>query len=417
MSGEADLAVWKDRAGMIRDGETQAGGTGAVGAGMLVNASLLLALVGPSLNMTLLPPALPMMAAYLGGGAHGEKIAQYAQTLPFLGLAVGGLFAGTLIARLGLRSCLIAAILIYCLGGAIGGLATSAPMLLAGCLALGLAGSVLSSALTTSTGAVHSGAARARMLGFQTAMSDASALGAGAAAAVLAQFFGWRALFAVYGSFGVILLLLVLPARWPEIARDTTTKGGLLVTARMAAATYLAAFLLYITLGTQMTQLPFILAQHGLASPAARALVLTSAPFVAMLAAIVYAVARGHVQDRWFVLAAALLSVSGYTAIAFWQAGSLSITLAAMATGVGVGLSFPIIMRGVFRQTPSTHHGHAMGLLTTAVFFGLFVSPIVLGPVLQLAGSRTMFLLCALMWLAGGTISVLVMRGRRHVLQ
>lgn len=386
----------------------------AVAAGVLVNASLLLALVGPSLNMTLLPPALPMMAAYLGGGAHGEKIAQYAQTLPFLGLAIGGLFAGTLIARLGLRSCLIAAILIYCLGGAVGGFATSASMLLAGCLALGLAGSVLSSALTTSTGAVYGGDARARMLGFQTAMSDASALGAGAAAAILAQYFGWRALFGVYGAFGVILLLLVLPARWPEVPRDITTRGGLLAVARMAGGAYLAAFLVYITLGTQMTQLPFILAQHGLASPAARALVLTSSPFVAMLSAIVYGVARGHVQDRWFILAATLLSVSGYTTIAFWQTGSLSITLAAMAAGAGVGLSFPIIMRGVFRQVPASHHGHAMGLLTTAVFFGLFVSPILLGPVSQFAGSQAMFLLCALLWLTGGMLSFKVLRGRNH---
>lgn len=385
--------------------------------GVLVNASLLLALVGPSLNMTLLPPALPMMAAYLGGGAHGEKIAQYAQTLPFLGLAAGGLFAGTLIARLGLRRCLIAAILVYCLGGAVGGLATSASMLLAGCLALGLAGSVLSSALTTSTGAAYSGDARARILGFQTAMSDASALGAGAAAAVLAQFFGWRALFGVYGAFGIILLLLVLPAQWPRIARDVSVKGGLLTVARIAGPTYLAAFMVYITLGTQMTQLPFILAQHGLASPAARALVLTSSPFVAMLSAICYGLARGYLRDHWFVLAAALLSVSGYTTIAFWQAGSLSITLAAMAAGAGVGLSFPIIMRRVFRQIPPSHHGHAMGLLTTSVFLGLFVSPIVLGPVHQFAGAPAMFMLCALLWLVGGAISFTVMRRSHHVVR
>jgi hypothetical protein len=60
----------------------------------LTTAALLTAQVGQSLTFVMLPPVLPQIARYFGGGARGELIAQQMSVFPFLGLMVGALLSG-----------------------------------------------------------------------------------------------------------------------------------------------------------------------------------------------------------------------------------------------------------------------------------------------------------------------------------
>lgn len=184
--------------------------------------------------MAVLPPALPMIADYLGGGVAGEITAQRARSLPFLGLVIGGLLAGGLIARFGLRRCLILAALCFAAAGLGGGTAGSATPLLISCFVAGLAAAVLSYGLTTATGAVMAGDARIRTLGFETALCEFSAIGGGIVAAFLAQFHGWHAPFTIYVGFGLLALLLVAGSRTPVVPGDNAA-NGLASAARKAA--------------------------------------------------------------------------------------------------------------------------------------------------------------------------------------
>lgn len=71
--------------------------------GMPVQLLLLVTLAAPSLLFIVLPPVLPEMAAFFGGGAHGRAVAQGAQALPFLTLALGGVVAGPILRLIGDR--------------------------------------------------------------------------------------------------------------------------------------------------------------------------------------------------------------------------------------------------------------------------------------------------------------------------
>ena len=380
----------------------------AVGAAPIawtLRTALILALVAPTLNMALLPPALPMIADYLGGGVAGEITAQRAQSLPFLGLVIGGLLAGGLIARFGLRRCLIIAALGFAAAGLGGGFAHSAAALLVSCFVAGLAASVLSCGLTTATGAVMAGDARVRTLGFQTALSDGSAIGGGIVAAMLAQAFGWRAPFAIYVGFGLLILLLITRSKTPVVPRDDTA-NGLVAAARKAGPVYLAGGFIFLMMGTQPTLMPFHLAAHGLTTPGARAVVLVAAPTAAMLSSIAYALIRGRIADRWILVVATIASGLGYGGMALWVGGIAPITAASVAVGIGAGLSFPMVIRAAFRRVQPALHGYSIGLLNVGVFSGVFVSPFLFGPLQRAAGAPAMFGVCAAIWLVVGAIAV-----------
>ncbi len=366
--------------------------------------TLLLALVPPALIMTLLPPALPMIAQYLGGGIEGEIVAQRAQAIPFLGLALGGLLSGAVIARWGLRRCVLASAFAYALGGLIAGSATGALPLLGGCLLIGLAASLLTSGLTTASGAFYQGETRARILGFQTALSDLGAISGGIMAAVLAGLAGWRGPFVVYIILG-LWIMAGSRSGLPTLPRRHDETNGLKTVARTAGSTYLAGFGIFMMLATAPTLLPFHLSANGIDTPGARAIVLTSSPICAMLAALFYSMMRGRVDDRWMVLAAIMISACGFTGLALWQGGLFSVTAAASAIGVGVGFSMPMVFRAAFQRTPASLHGHSIGLLNFATFTGAFISPLVLGPIMRAAGAQSLFLLCAAAWIVGGLIA------------
>lgn len=366
-----------------------------------IRAAMLVALVGPSLNLCTLPAALPSLSVYFGGGTSGTSVAQAAMALPFLGLTVGGLGAGKTIDLFGLRKCLLLAAMLFAAGGVGCALAWGAPFLLACCFLIGITGAVLASGLTMLTGVLLEGGERVRMVGFQAAASDVASILGALIAGGLAQFFGWRAPFCIFVVFGVLVLLLIFRQRLP------TTGGarhghGLLSVARMAPGTYAAGFCLFFLTASVGGVLPFHLAANGLGTPGSRAIVLTAVPVFATVASAGYALNRGRIGDRTLVVIAFVAAAGGFASFAFWSGGLVVAALSAAAIGLAVGISSPMAIRTMLRQIPSDLHGYSMGLFTAAIFFGGFGSPLVLGGLYQHYGAMAVFMLCAGIAVAGG---------------
>ncbi len=374
-----------------------------------LRAALLLALVGPTFGMALLPAALPLISLHLGGGLHGDMLAQRTQSMPSLGLAVGGLVAGRIITLIGLRHCLLGASILYAIAAVVGGLSQGAAVLLASCLVIGLAGSLLSVGLVTATGELFDGPPRARILGFQTAMSDFAAIGGVIGGALLAQRYGWRGPFAIYVVFGGFMALLIAISRTPKISKqsgDAVIGNRLLAVGARATSTYVGAALLFVVMASQTTLLPFHLAAHGLSTPNMRAVVLAAQPASAVIAALIYGLIGGRISDSRVAVVAILVSALGYAGFAQWSGGIAHAVLSAAAIGAGIGLTFPLFMRSALRRTPPSLHGYSMGLLNTAVFGGGFLSPLLLGPLFQRSGAGLAFGLCAAGWIVVGGIAL-----------
>lgn len=384
------------------------------GPGVVLYTLLAVGLVAPSFITTALSPVLPMLAAYFGGGTAGEVLAERAQALPFLGLALGGLFAGPIIARLRLKNGLLIGAGAYAAAGLGAAIADMAALLLACLFLVGLSASMLNAGLAAATGRVFAdGPARARLLGFQIALSDLAAITASLVAGVAAQYVGWRAPLAIYPLFGIFLLVLLAPTRLPDARRQDGAKGDLWAALTSAFSVYLAAASIMFLIGAQSSLLPFHLEAGGLTSSGSRALVLVATPIFAMVGSTSYALIRGRVSDRRLLWIAIVASVGGYCGIALWHGGVLPAALAAAATGIGIGFSMPLVIRAAFARVEPHLHGHSIGLVTTASYLGAFAGPMLLGPLMRLIGGQALFLLCAAAWLVIAPIVVIRLDGRR----
>lgn len=343
-------------------------------------ALLLAALVAPSFNFVALPPVLPDIAAAFGGGARGQGVAQAAQALPFLGLAVGGLFAGWSLVRLGARLSIAVAGTGLVVAGAGGMLSDGAAALLTSCALIGLMAALATSALAALTSESVDGARRDRLLGVQVAVSDVCTVAGGVAAAVLAARFGWHGPFAIFAAFGLFLLAFLAPARVPDLGVGAGG-GGLVRMLALAWPVYLAAAIVFFLVATQATQLPFYLQERGYRTASGRALFTTFGIAAAMCGSVSFALLMGRVA-AWRVQALAIASAAaGALGLSFWS-GDLGIGLASVfLIGLGSGLVIPTLFADALRSAPEGLRGHSIGLLNVAIFAGSFISPLLLSPV------------------------------------
>lgn len=373
-------------------------------------AVLMAALVAPSFNFVALPPVLPDIAMHFGGGARGQGIAQMAQALPFLGLAVGGLVAGWILVRLGVRASIVFAALGLIVGG-MGGIGSDRLFpLLASCVLLGFMSSLATAVLTALTASLVDGSFRDRLLGIQVAVSDICTVAGAISAAMLASRFGWHGPFLIFILLGLYLLLLLVPARIAS-GRGAFDTGGLARVAKRSWRVYAGGVFIFLLVATQATQLPFYLEQLGYHTASGRAVITTFALVAAMCGSISFALLLGRIA-AWRLLAAAVASTTaGFLGLAFWD-GQLAIGLGLIfLVGLGSGLVIPSLFTAVLRQAPEGLRGHSIGLLNVAIFAGSFVSPAVLSPIAAALGYPGLYAVMATTVLAVGSARVMIVRG------
>jgi DHA1 family bicyclomycin/chloramphenicol resistance-like MFS transporter len=173
-------------------------------------------------------PTLPLLATGFG---RGTAEVQLVLTLYFLGIAAGQLIYGPVSDRFGRRPVLIAGLMLFLAGSAACGTAPSLPVLIAGRVAQAVgacAGLVLGRAIIRD---VSDRDASARGIAIvMMAMTLAPAVSP-AIGAYVAEWFGWRAMFALHAAFGVTVLAWTLlrlaetraeavPLNLPEIGRS-----------------------------------------------------------------------------------------------------------------------------------------------------------------------------------------------------
>jgi MFS family permease len=253
--------------------------------------------------------------------------------------------------------------------------------LLLGRAALGLAVAGIMTGATTLVADYFTGEARNRFLGFQSA---AMSLG-GVVFVLLGGFLtdtGWRAPFAVY-----LLAFLLLPILWLALEEplrpDKTTNTDLSAAARWPWGLLLLLYSLMLFCQVIFylipAQLPFHLRDLFRASGVQAGMAMGLFNFCAAVAALNYK--RLKEKANYQMLFALLFSLVGLGylllsgATAYWQ------TLCSLViAGLGFGLLIPNTNTWLLAQTPESLRGRAIGGLTTAIFLGQFLSPVLASP-------------------------------------
>lgn len=358
----------------------------------LTTLTLLIAATMTIMAGATIAPALPEIDIVFGPD-EGLRV-RLLLTITALAIAIGAPVAGALGDRLGRVRVLGGSVLLYLIAGSAGLYLSDLTFLLASRVLLGLAVAGVMTSVGGLIGDLYDGPARDRMLGLQGAAMGFGGvifLGLGG---VLASI-GWRAPFLIYLLPAVLLILIpraLADAPKASGSPDTTAPVATLpMTTVLTIAT--AAFVGMIAFYTTPVQLPFLLAERGVTSPTASGAMLAGLTLVSALTGLAYGRIAARAGRR---VLSSLTFLSIGAGLALIGAIPTIGTLAGLAlVGLGMGLMMPTLSRWLLSATPPPARGRAMGVMTSALFAGQFLSPLLLAPAIAAYGLPAAFLVSA----------------------
>lgn len=379
---------------------------GAVPPGRLDPMAIVAMLSGActvGLVFTVLPPILHPLAAHLGGGDAVFGV-QMMAAMPGLGLMMGGVASSWTIDRIGARALLLSALLGYMLVGSAGLYVDDMVLLSTSRFLLGLAAACIATASNTLIGHYFEGKARGRMTSAVTVIGSLVSVVAMLASGEIAEAVGWRASFALY----IAIPLVVWVAGMAGLPRTRVADGqapdgmagGTLAVLRGLWPYYLMITSLYVVLMMTSTQASFLLAENGMSRPAIQARVLGTGGAFLVVGAVLYA----WVQARFSASAAFRLGLLllGIGIVGFGLAHDpVTASIAAAFKGLASGLLNTGFIHMVMNRADAHQRGRALGLMTSAMFLGDFINPIVVHPIKELFGLAAAFHILGTLVLAG----------------
>jgi MFS family permease len=314
---------------------------------------------------------------------------------------MGAPLAGVLIDRFGRKRLLVAAVALYGVAGSLPGVLTSLPLILVCRALLGLAVGGLMTTAAALIADYYAGPERGVVLGRQAAFMGVGGfvfmLGGGLLADI-----HWRAPFAVYLYALLILPLIVFFLPEPEVKRGAVVGGAERVPLPWSTLwqVYALAMVGMMIFYLIPVQLPFLLRRLGVQSSALAGLAVGVSTVVGSVVSLRYAKVRQVLGYRSIMAVLFACMALGYVLVGMSQ--SYAAVVGGLAvSGLGQGLLTPNMANWAGEVAPEAARGRVMGLLTTSLFLGQFVSPLLAQPLIGTVGLGGAFLA------AGGLLSAL----------
>jgi MFS family permease len=347
---------------------------------------------GTSLVYSVVQPILPILAAHFGGGAAGEHFAQMAATAPAMGMLVGGLVGGWLIALVGNRPVILSAILLMGVLGVAEAFLPDARLFLADRAVLGLGSSLLGTACVTLLGGLYEGEARDRAVGILQGVATFGAVPTVIAVGVLAATLGWRAPFGFFVRFAapafVMAVIAIDKGRAGAADAAHGVAGGMSAMRLWPVFLFVFAASLLNTMG--VAQLPFLLKQEGVSGAAVQGIILSSNALVMGVGAVGSARFQNRVGERAALVASVIVAGVGNIVVGLshsvWLSGAGSV-FSYLGLGVLLAMSYTLVLN---RARPE-ERGVAVGYTHAAMFIGQFANPLILAPINAAVGHHTSY--------------------------
>lgn len=357
---------------------------------VLVGGAPLMALMFAALG-----PVLPPMAEYFGGATGGAFAAQMILTMPAVGVIVGGIAAGFVVERWGPRPVLIMAATVYACLGLSGYFIDHLGTLLVTRFLLGFFVAHVGTSVGVIVGAWFSGVARAKLLGYQSAVAGVFAVSCLLMSGFLAEAAGWRAPFLLYGlAFLVAILALVGLPRGVGVGARARERGSLRPLVRLWPIYGLAMFLF---VGYFMTsiQLSFLLAEEGIDSALTRSFVIATGVLAGGIFGGLYGRLYAWLGERGVQVFLTVMMASGLAVIAL-ATDIRMLALGAFLSGGGGGMIPPHIGGILLNRVPADLRARAVGLEFTVLYIADFINPLVMTPLRATIGIHGAFMAAAL---------------------
>jgi MFS family permease len=335
-------------------------------------------------------PSLPGMEKHFSelGVANAELLVRLVLTFPALFIVIGSPIAGIIIDKFGRKPLLAASALLYGLAGSSGSYLESIELILVGRSLLGLAVAGIMTSATTLITDYFTGQSRASFIGLQAAFMGFGGVLFLSLGGRLADL-NWHAPFLIY----LFALLLFLPIIFylyePDRGQRSATKSAQTETG--STPTILLVTILATAIASQLifylipTQLPFYLKSLLQATASQSGLAIAFGMLFSAFASIAY----GWIKSRLHFVQVTIL-VCGLMGVGYYIIGNASsyliVLLGLAILGLGLGLVMPNLTVWLSSVVPDRQRGRAFGWLSSCLFLGQFLSPIVSQPLARSIG-------------------------------
>ena len=353
-----------------------------------IKATLLLTSTLTVMSGATIAPSLPAMQEYFANVENSALLVRLVLTIPALFIAIGGLFAGSLVDRVGRKPLLVVSTILYGLAGGSGFILNSLVTILIGRALLGLSVAGVMTGATTLIADYYQGQKRADFMGLQAASMGLGGVVFLSVGGFIADL-NWRFPFLIYLSAWVVCLAIAItlyePNREvdPQVTDASIAKPsmpwGVLAMIYSVALFYMVAFYLI------PVQLPFYLQSLGSVSASASGLAIAASTLASSIVSLRYGFVKQRLGFVQIVSLSFAVAAIGYGIISL--AGSYNLVLLGLIiAGLGFGLLMPNLNVWLSSIISDSLRGKALGGLTTFFFLGQFLSPIVSQPITNSLG-------------------------------
>jgi MFS family permease len=356
-----------------------------------------------SLLFTALSPALPPMAAEFKAEGDGAMIAQMVFSLAAITLIFGAMAAGILNEMFGRRRVLMYGFVIYAAAGVAGMIAPNLATLALTRAVAGFVSGLMLTASYATIGEYYEGHAREHMLGLVSMFSGSCAVILTIIGGVIVDHLGWRAIFGLFALSLILVPVAQQSLHARPMKRQIVTGGWEPVITLWPLYALLCVYtiLIYMT----ALQSPFLLDSRGIHSGTQIGVLLALTSVFGALGSFAYGYMRRYMGFS-AMLAFASLAGGGGMVLAGFISGVSAYVIAAILIGSGIGIIEPTIASETLTRTPERLHDRAMGVNISAMFFGQFLNPVVMGPLRTTWGIGDAFIYVGLAFFAAGLLFV-----------
>jgi MFS family permease len=322
-------------------------------------------------------PALPSMARELAQTTDGQFLAQMVLAIPSLAILIGAPLGGWAADAVGMRACLLAALLVYTIAGACCLIAPTFHTLVVSRLVLGLAAGAATTMCTALAGEWYEGERRKNILGYAHAVSSLYNIVILIAGAWMVDHIGWRApaWFYMVGLITFVCASIATAGAGKQSIRHPVATGTTKL--RSLWPLYLLTFLFAFDTCMPLIQGPFLLSGVGWQDATSQSIAIAALLVTAIIASALY----GRLQKIFSDLALVLL-VSFSMGIGTFICGAVSspqqIVIGYVITGIGFGLYVPVITALIIQRTDEKVRARAVGLMTSSMLVTPLVNPVVM---------------------------------------
>jgi MFS family permease len=349
----------------------------------LLLASSLTVMAGATVS-----PALPAMkqhfAETIADPDLRATLVKLVITLPALFIVIGSPIAGMIIDRFGRKPLLLITAILYGFAGSSGLVLDTLPAILIGRAFLGFAVAGVMVSATTLIADYYSGPARAAFMGLQAGFMGLGGVLFLTLGGFLAQQ-NWRFPFGIYSFAWLIVPLIFATIVEPhrKVATPGTATDGrsdyampIAILALVYGLTWLSQIVFYLI----PVQLPFFLEGLVQAQPSQSGMAIALCTLFSAAASVAYGKLKQRMEFVSFLPLIFGLMGLGYLLIGQAQGWAQALVGLAIA-GMGLGILMPNMTVWLSSAVGDAVRGRALGGLTTAMFLGQFLSPILSQPI------------------------------------